>query len=1256
MTKRKRLLCGILSASMILTVLSGPVPALGEPAPEEGTGYYVCFSDQNYAVRAANKMELSDSGDYYVLSDVSMNGSRGFYVADNAGTRYYGADNGELYPEEAGTYSYDILFSPDSLYTDPDSGAEDTGCHVSYRFHQPYSYTLSVGGTDMNPVYNPYQTDYDLYVISSVYLTAGQTVVYEDESHSIPQSGYYRILFTPGKLREGGYYAFSKDGEFGSGDGFNYHIYIEDALRYFVVFENAPEGLVSDTQISGSPACLLQRWEENIAGEEYRSGRFFLPGRDTELRYRIYEEGISGGYRLIDDDNDGDTDISKLTPADAGWYTLSFTVSGDGFLTDCVWDPVRFGGFYAVGGFNRGGFNENGGVDISGKFRFTKIEKDDPDYEDDYTEDYGQYILYLNVSQGDLADGDLEFVISDGEKIYRDGDHYIRLNTPGRYKILFSEEHVYGADRNYRYTLLQDETQTREIEIYTTGDFLSFAADCNASADYSVGLSVWLSADLDFEGVEFVPVKSFSGHFYGSSHEMKNITLKKSGQSEICGVFERVNRSGSVERLRVTDLTLDCDETGYVGFVARNYGSIKKVSVSGTIAGKQTVGGIAGLNGQSVVDDDSSTVDSGDTVQPGVILDCENQARITGEVCVGGIAGISTGEITGSRNSGDVIPAAKRSGSSLQSIGGIAGYSAGEVCDCMNSGGVGQKDGANYVGGICGLCTGEVYFSDNTGEIAGSRYTGGAVGYFGSLESGADGEQDTGTMPPGFTVDDLLQNYFPQEEDRPVLSGDSVYAMAYLTNRGSVTSGSYAGGICGCSGVSQLTLMHAVSTGEVETLVGDYAGGIIGASEGAAVAGCVSSGSVQSHGNYAGGIGGLCVDVVGCLSACDVKGADYVGGIAGQVTGSLTSCYTNVLILPGDGAENTGSIAGFADAFNPSLNSFEGKVQYNYYVSGAGGIGGVSYGRSFDDAAAAIDSEKLAFPGMLSPDLHEYFSHTYFVGGADGMHYPAPYFLTVEADDLPGCGDGDGNLPETLFDAHAQDYAGLVSDCTAVSYVFTLMEWNKDNGDLYDDEGNLLTDHFEVTQTVRVHAGGKVEEIRPVYAVLSDGKYRYEGDEADYFVYFDLPETVTGNVALYARYREIARSLSAADGAVLAEGEFVSGTVMELVPAGQSYTLRFTLDGQEIAVGPVTLKYRVSGEIGQYEVCTVSGDRITPVESSAAGEYLSFSWTDGDYFLIRQNLPADPPVWAVALISGGGVLILCGAAALIVRAAVKRKK
>lgn len=1247
MKKIKSLLASLLTAALCLSVF--PLPALGAESSDETdtaaeeTEYYVCFGDQNFAVRSANLMEKAEEG-YYLLSDVTMTGSREFYVTDNKGMRYYGSDNEALTVEESGSYSYDILFTPDSLFTSEEEDYARTDCHVSYRFHVPDSYFLDIDGTETPLTYNPYHTDYDLYVISCIRLEAGQTVSYGEESHTVRTGGCYRILFTPGERVDGKDYAFDKDGNYGSGENYTFHLYLEDTLRYFIVFDTAVK-LTADTEIAGSPAYLLSRFEENVTSEEYRTEKFFVGERDTVLRYKLYEEGLSGSFRLLDDDNDEDTDVSKLTLSDAGWYRISFSPLGDRFLTVSVEESVNMGGYYLVGDFNRYGFNANGGVDISGKYLFCEIEEDDPDYSDDYSEDYTQYILFLTVSEGDLEEGDLEFYITDGESKYKNNGEYISLNTPGRYKILFSDEHNYGNGRYYRYTLLDDDSPVREIEIRTVEEYLDFANECNRSADYSVGLSVWLCADLDFDGVEFVPVDSFSGKFYGSTHSFSNITL--TSDQDDCGIFGRVNRTGSVERLNVVNLTLSAPDSTYVGVVARNYGTLKKITVIGSVSGKQTVGGVVGLNGQSEIDGDSSTIDSGDNVQRGKVIDCTNSAKVQGEISVGGIAGMNVGEMSGCENGGEVLPYSGKSGADLESIGGICGYSAGQICDCVNNATVGRESSGEYVGGISGLCTGEVYFCTNNGSVIGSRYVGGLVGYFGSFDSSNDASS-------GITIDDILATYFPEDDSDSELPEGTVSALAYGVNRGSVSAGSYAGGIAGYSRVNTLTILHSASVGDIETTVGSYAGGICGYADGTGVQGCLSGGSVNAHGSYAGGICGIGSRIESCLSSADISGADYVGGIVGKAETTLRYCYTNSLIRGDSDARYLGAIAGYADQYNSSLNSFSGLVQDNYFIaSSVGGIGGVDYGREFEYAACPMECDKLAYEGMLSPYLHESFSHDDWVGGADASHYPAPYYLTVEADDLPECGDTDEVA--ALFEKHLPEYAELIADTTAITYTLTIWEWNKDLGDLYED-GKLQTDNFEKTTTLRLPAGGKIENVYPTLSEYRDGKYRYESDDANYFVYLDLPGTLSESLVVYARYREIATSLDAGDGRILVEGEFVKGTTVELLTLGECMTLRFTLDGEEISVGSVTVKLKLADPASEPFISLVDGEVYTPVERDVSGEYLRFAWSDGIYFTLQTPEKADLPFWTYLLMGGGAMLILCGAVTGIVLGVRKKRK
>ncbi|MDE7380070.1 MAG: hypothetical protein K2N14_03355, partial [Clostridia bacterium] len=561
MYNKIRKLC-LIAALFMFTVCFSGAAAMFAFAEEQN--YYVCFSNQNYSVRNANKMEYVESE--YVLKNIALSSVIDFYVTDNAGMRWYARDNSPLKVDETGVLNYDILFSPDAAY--------ENGSHISYRFYQPDTYSVEINGTPTQLSYNPYHTAYDLYYISSAELTANTTVSFNEETHTIAESGYYRILFTPEKTVNGNNYRFDENGNYGSGDDYKYSLYIDDAPQYYAVFENV-EASDGDTQINGKPALALTRYENNVNAAEYRSAEVFAPERDFGIKYRVYELNVDGSFRLIDDDNNDDTEISKITVSDRGWYSLSLTDIGENYLSAFVEQEKTFGDWYLSGEFNGYCFDGNGNIDLSENYKFAEIE----DGDDDYDEDYTQYIAYLTVSERELQSGDVEFYITDGKTKFKDGREYIKISIAGTYKIICSEEHNYGRGRNFRYVLQDEGKESTEILISSADEFIAFAKSCSGSADYSVNLKVYLTADIDFAGVDFVPAGTFSGTFYGGYHKLKNITYTDDDNSAC--VFETLTYTATVERLTVENVALGGKNTEIAGVVGTNYGKVYGVSVSG---------------------------------------------------------------------------------------------------------------------------------------------------------------------------------------------------------------------------------------------------------------------------------------------------------------------------------------------------------------------------------------------------------------------------------------------------------------------------------------------------------------------------------------------------------------------------------------------------------------------------------------------------------------------------------------------------
>lgn len=1221
-----------LTAALILVVVLAATSVCGGFAVSSAAAandYYVCFNSQRYAVRNANKMTLADGE--YTLYNVTVASTDDFYVTDNAGTRFYAANDLPMKVSESGAYAYDVKFSPTKVYSDEEGGFQKTDCHITYAFHVPASYSVSIDGAVTSLSYNPYRTDLDLYFISAVHIAAGKSVIYDpngiNEEHAILSDGWYRILFTPTKTVGTDVYLFDANGNYGSGEDFQYHVYIEDAPRYYAVFETAVGGIGDpDTQIEQRDAYLLTRYENNVASREYRSSKFFIPSSDYSLKYDIYEQSPTGSFVVVDDDNDEDTLISKLKITDAGWYSLSLSDLGASFVTIAAYEATSFNGYYAVGAFNGWGFHSSGTVDPGDRYQFVKIEEGD----EDYNQDYVQYILYLTVEERELSGGDIAFYITDGETKYKNGTQYISLNTAGKYKILFSDEHLYGRDRNYRYTLEDEKKGDTEIEIASAEQFFEFARKCGADADYSVNLIVYLVSDIDFAGMTFIPVKSFSGTFHGGYHTLQNITVTDSGAPS---VFTMVTRQARIERLNIVNLKAGGKDCEYAGFIGKNYGCVERVNVGGNISASRYAGAIAAYNGRSAVDQNSTTADSTKIVQKGNILSCESTAAVIGEVDIGGICGFNSGDVTQSSASGSVEGVKFDSQSSILSIGGIAGYSAGKITGCTNHALVGKDNAGLYVGGIAGLATGEIYFAENDGTISGGKYVGGIVGYYGTV---AQDNQDLADFFGGMDYQAFLDRYFGNSEEDFEQAEGVAHIVTYSISSGSISALGSAGGILGYTQVEQLTVKNCASSAEVHVGAGNYAGGIVGyAASGTVIRGCMSTGEIKASGlnggQFVGGVAGYAAAIENSQSSAKLGGNDYIGGICGYNETTIHSCYSDVLITAPKNAQNIGEIAGFTAAYSVSLHQFSDTFAFNYHIGVLGGIGGRNYGAEFSFAAAKIESEKLLSIGALSPHVGSGFSHEYWQGGNGDARYPMPYYFE-HADIAEEFGSDTDFI--VLFDARRAMFSTFADRYTRQTFTISFLEWNKENGDLIKD-GMIQTDSFEVIYTVRLSMGEQLTAPEFKYAEKKYGGFVYDGDNASYFVSFPSLSSVTESTAIYAEYREIAVSLADEAGKVLVDGIFDAQTKVELIAQGGNFTLRFTLSGEQINPGTVIVRYLVGTDAADKIVYFVDGSEVTKQPSQVSGKYITFRYESGDYFYLGERGLAALPDWAWGLIGGG---------------------
>ncbi len=264
------------------------------------------------------------------------------------------------------------------------------------------------------------------------------------------------------------------------------------------------------------------------------------------------------------------------------------------------------------------------------------------------------------------------------------------------------------------------------IYINSAEDLVELSSQCSLDS-WSQGKTVLLECDIDLSSVEFLPIPTFGGTFDGQGHTISGFTLEGSGN--VRGLFRYIQESGVVQNLTVEGSILPTESKNYIGGIAgNNRGTISYCTFRGTVTGKNTVGGLVGLNEASAQ-----------------IIHCTFSGSVTAEHYVGGIAGQNLGSIVQCENSGDINTAEVKSTVSLEEldlgqltnmentpastdIGGIAGFSSGVIQSCRNTGSIGYPHVGYNVGGIAGRQSGYLDFCTNEGMIRGRKDVGGIVG------------------------------------------------------------------------------------------------------------------------------------------------------------------------------------------------------------------------------------------------------------------------------------------------------------------------------------------------------------------------------------------------------------------------------------------------------------------------------------------------------------------------------------------------
>ena len=292
---------------------------------------------------------------------------------------------------------------------------------------------------------------------------------------------------------------------------------------------------------------------------------------------------------------------------------------------------------------------------------------------------------------------------------------------------------------------------------------------------------------------------------------------------------------------------------------------------------------------------------------------------------------------------------------------GLFGYSNGKI---MN---VGILDsyivGNEYVGGICG-------YSKN---IINNCYCNGTV----------KGKNNVGGLCGEIETECIITNCF----SKGIVSGsgDNVGGICGYTysakvtnsyNEASVSGKTNAGGVCGQNINTPVADCYNVGT---VVATGDGIGGICGRNQGSSVDNCYNSGVVRSNvertksSNHLGGICGViysssinyCYNTgeIGVKTGTDPIKRYYVGGVCGEVHGSIQNCYNAGYV---EGSDYVGGVCG-----ELVTGTITNCINTNSSVYGliAGGI----CGRNYSSIKDCYDNHKRAIgdnPGNLDKVEH----------------------------------------------------------------------------------------------------------------------------------------------------------------------------------------------------------------------------------------------------------------------------------------------
>ncbi len=258
------------------------------------------------------------------------------------------------------------------------------------------------------------------------------------------------------------------------------------------------------------------------------------------------------------------------------------------------------------------------------------------------------------------------------------------------------------AGGEYTYTVSLAAAKDLGYTIESNGSYTVTSADglMNIAKLVNGGksdINITLDTDIDLTGKDWTPIgtdydNSYKGTFDGGGHTITGLTFTTN--DEFAGLFGYLgnfnNGAATVKNVVMEGIQITCNHRlGYAGGVAGfSWGTIENCSVSGSISGTVSVGGVVGVQ------------------RDRPITGCSSSATVKGTINVGGVAGqtIFSATLTACYATGNVTieidPRQDIAG------GGLVGFNDGiSLLACYATGNVtstGSSTGYMHIGGFLG--------------------------------------------------------------------------------------------------------------------------------------------------------------------------------------------------------------------------------------------------------------------------------------------------------------------------------------------------------------------------------------------------------------------------------------------------------------------------------------------------------------------------------------------------------------------------